>query len=45
MFEVPCTTPKLAWYKQFAADYWFILPLILVILVLLSFIRKWLNKQ
>ena len=40
MFEVPCTTPKLSWYKQFAADYWFILPLILVTLVLLSFIRK-----
>jgi hypothetical protein len=40
MFEVPCTTPKLSWYKQLAADYWFILPLILVTLVLLSFIRK-----
>jgi hypothetical protein len=40
MFEVPCTTPKLAWYKQLAADYWFILPLILVLLILLSFIRK-----
>jgi hypothetical protein len=40
MFEVPCTTPKLSWYKQLAADYWFILPLILVLLILLSFIRK-----
>ena len=40
MFEVPCTTPKLSWYKQLAADYWFILPLILVTLILLSFIRK-----
>ena len=45
MFEVPCTTPKLSWYKQLAADYWFILPLILVLLILLSFIRKLLNKQ
>lgn len=45
MFEVPCKTPKLAWYKQLAADYWWILPLILVLLVLLSFIRKWLNNQ
>jgi hypothetical protein len=45
MFEVPCTTPKLSWYKQLAADYWFILPLILVTLVLLFVIRKWLNSQ
>jgi hypothetical protein len=40
MFEVPCTTQKLSWYKQLGADYWFILPLILVTLILLSFIRK-----
>jgi hypothetical protein len=40
MFEVPCNTPKLSWYKQLGADYWFILPLILVLLILLSFIRK-----
>jgi hypothetical protein len=43
--KAPVLTKKLPWYKQYAADYWFILPLILVILVLLSFIRKWLNKQ
>jgi hypothetical protein len=43
--KAPVLTKKLVWYKQLAADYWFILPLILVILVLLSFIRKWLNKQ
>ena len=36
----PVLTKKLPWYKQYAADYWFILPLILVLLVLLSFIRK-----
>lgn len=43
--NAPVLTKKLVWYKQYAADYWFIWPLILVILVLLSFIRKWLNKQ
>jgi len=43
--NAPVLTKKLVWYKQLAADYWFILPLILVVLVLLSFIRKWLNKQ
>jgi hypothetical protein len=43
--NAPVLTKKLAWYKQLAADYWFILPLILVLLILLSFIRKWLNKQ
>jgi hypothetical protein len=43
--NAPVLTKKLVWYKQLAADYWFILPLILVILILLSFIRKWLNKQ
>jgi hypothetical protein len=38
--NAPVLTKKLVWYKQLAADYWFILPLILVLLILLSFIRK-----
>jgi hypothetical protein len=42
--NAPVLTEKLPWYKQYAADYWFILPLILLILILLSFIRKWLNN-
>jgi hypothetical protein len=43
--KAPVLTKKLVWYKQLAADYWFILPLILLILILLSFIGKWLNKR
>jgi hypothetical protein len=45
MFEVPCTTPNLSWYKQLGADYWFILPLILLILIAIKIVQKWLNKQ
>ena len=43
--NAPVLTKKLPWYKQYAADYWFILPLILVLLILVSLIRKWLNTQ
>jgi hypothetical protein len=43
--NAPVLTQKLPWYKQLAADYWFILPLILLILILVSLIRKWLNTQ
>jgi hypothetical protein len=43
--NAPVLTKKLPWYKQLGADYWFILPLILLILILVSLIRKWLNTQ
>jgi hypothetical protein len=43
--NAPVLTKKLVWYKQLAADYWFIWPLILLILILVLLIRKWLNSQ
>jgi len=40
LIEVPVDCPKLSWYKQLGADYWFILPLIILILIVLAYIRK-----
>jgi hypothetical protein len=42
--NAPVLTKKLLWYKQLAADYWFIIPLFLLQILLFFFIRKWLNK-
>lgn len=42
--KAPVLTKKLVWYKQLGADYWFILPLIVALLLLLELIRKYLNK-
>jgi hypothetical protein len=42
--NAPVLTKKLVWYKQLAADYWFIIPLFLLQILLFFFIRKWLNK-
>jgi hypothetical protein len=44
LIEVPVNCPKLSWYKQLGADYWFILPLIILILFILGYIRKILNN-
>jgi hypothetical protein len=43
--NAPVLTKKLVWYKQLGADYWFILPLILLILVAIKVVLKWLNAQ
>jgi hypothetical protein len=43
--NAPVLIKKLVWYKQLGADYWFILPLILLILIAIKIVRKWLNKQ
>lgn len=40
LFEVPVNCPKLSWYKQLGADYWYIMPLIVLILIVLAYIRK-----
>ena len=45
LIEVPCNTTKLPWYKQLAADYWWILPLIVLCSIIISLFRKWLNLQ
>ena len=42
--KVPCTTPKLIWYKQMGADYWYILPIIILILLSIKYFHKLLNN-
>jgi regulator of extracellular matrix RemA (YlzA/DUF370 family) len=44
LIEIPVDCPKLSWYKQLGADYWFILPLIILILFIVGYIRKILNN-
>ena len=44
LIEVPIDCPKLVWYKQLGADYWYILPLIILILFIIGYIRKILNN-
>jgi hypothetical protein len=44
LVEVPVNYPKLSWYKQLGADYWYILPLIILILFIIGYIRKILNN-
>jgi hypothetical protein len=41
---IPVTCPKLVWYKQLGADYWFLLPLILLIYISLLYVRKLMNN-
>ncbi len=42
--KVPCTTPKLIWYKQYGADYWYILPILLFLVLLFKVFHKYLNN-
>jgi len=44
LIEIPVNCPKLSWYKQLGADYWYILPLIVLILIIVGYIRKILNN-
>ena len=44
LIEIPVNCPKLSWYKQLGADYWYILPLIVLILFIVGYIRKILNN-
>jgi hypothetical protein len=42
--KVPCITPKLIWYKQLGADYWYILPIIILIFLSIKYFHKLLNN-
>jgi len=42
--KVPCITPKLIWYKQLGAEYWYILPFIILILSSIKYLHKLLNN-
>jgi hypothetical protein len=43
--KVPCNTPKLVWYKQYASDYWYILPILLLIFLVVKYFHKILNNE
>jgi len=42
--KVPVDYPKLSWYKQLGADYWYILPLIILIYFLIAYFHKIMNN-
>jgi len=44
LVEVPVDCPKLVWYKQLGADYWYILPLIIFIYFAIAYFHKIMNN-
>jgi hypothetical protein len=42
--KIPCTTPKLIWYKQLGADYWYIMPFIFLFWLSIKYLHKLLNN-
>jgi len=44
LVEVPVDCPKLVWYKQLGADYWYILPLIVLIYFFIAYFHKLMNN-
>jgi hypothetical protein len=45
LIEVPVDCPKLSWYKQLGADYWYILPLIILIYFAIAYFHKIMNND
>lgn len=45
LVEVPINCPKLSWYKQLGADYWYILPLIILFYFGIAYFHKIMNKD
>jgi len=43
--KAPVLTKKLPWYKQYAADYWWILPSLVIIILLRAWFIQYQNKQ
>ena len=44
LIEVPIDCPKLVWYKQFGADYWYILPLLILAYIAIAYFHKIMNN-
>lgn len=44
LIEVPIDCPKLVWYKQLGADYWYILPLLILFYFGIAYFHKIMNK-
>ena len=45
LIEVPIDCPKLSWYKQLGADYWYILPLIILAYIAIAYFHKIMNNE
>lgn len=43
--NAPVLTKKLVWYKQLGADYWWILPSLVIIILLRAWFIQYQNKQ
>jgi hypothetical protein len=43
--NAPVLTKKLPWYKQLGADYWWILPSLVIIIILRAWFIQYQNKQ
>ncbi len=43
--KVPVNCPKLSWYKQLGADYWFILPLLILAYIGIAYFHKIMNND
>lgn len=45
LIEVPVNCPKLVWYKQLGADYWYILPLLILFYFAIDYFHKIMNNE
>jgi hypothetical protein len=45
LIEIPIDCPKLSWYKQLGADYWYILPLLILAYIGIAYFHKIMNKE
>jgi hypothetical protein len=43
--KVPTNCPKLVWYKQYAADYWWLWPLLISMYFGIAYFHKIMNRQ
>lgn len=44
LIEIPFNCPKLSWYKQLGADYWYILPLLVLFYIGIAYFHKIMNN-
>jgi hypothetical protein len=45
LIEVPVDCPKLVWYKQYAADYWWLWPLLMSMYFGIAYFHKIMNNE
>ena len=45
LVEIPVNCPKLSWYKQLGADYWYILPLLILFYICIAYFHKIMNNE